>query len=573
MGPGMMSIGDGKDDVVDALRAVYCQVLDIPVEEVNTNSSFMALGEARESLDKDANSAASLGRDKHKRFKVMPKDYDFKNIENVLQKYHGSGLECAEHIYPCSLMQENMYIGQRMGFSSLYQTTSVYRVPSSYTFDHIQDAWQQIVHRHQTLRTVHLRTDEDRALDYWIEYLDAVQPCHFPALNDNKEHPAGTSELIEVPVSTGLTRLRQFCQDSRITVAITLQAAWAQLLHISTVNADIAADSMPSDIGTALPGCATWVARPDDPPKVSRVGAVGELLIEGTILARGYIDESELTSAAFVRGLKWAPDRRMYRTGDLVRYDCKGQLHFVGRRDGQVKIHGQRIELGEIERQLVLEPYIQYALTIAPKSWPCANRLVAVVSPKSQASQANSTAKVSASPSCELDLFNGSWCGLISGMRNYLEEKLPAYMVPELWLVLKKIPKNSSAKLDRKRVANYLEHLNSDEYMSLVNRMAEQSLERPGVLRGSKSEIFGRSGAAIENEQHAGLDEDPFPLSPIQRLHFRVSNGQGDPFDQQTIVLKVRNPIDEDALASALQAVLGAHPMLRPRFVKNEDLV
>lgn len=331
----------------------------------------------------------------------------------------------------------------------------------------------------------------------------------------------------------------------------------------------------------------------------------------------------------------------MYRTGDLVRYDCKGQLHFVGRRDGQVKIHGQRIELGGIERQLVLEPYVQHALTIAPKSWPCANRLVAVVSPKSQASQANSTARVSASPSCELDLFNGSWCGLISGMRNSLEEKLPAYMVPELWLVLKKIPKNSSAKLDRKRVANYLEHLNSDEYMSLVNRMAEQSLERPGnsteikirdlwaevlniptdeiqwtssffslggdsisamtiaslalrqglsfsgagILRHRNIERLAKSlplspslspqpsGAAIENEQPAGLDEDPFPLSPIQRLHFQVSNGQGDPFDQQTIVLKVRNPIDEDALASALQAVLGAHPMLRARFVKNEDLV
>lgn len=75
--------------------------------------------EAMESLDKDANSAASLGRDKHKRFKLKPKDYDFKNIENVLQTYHGSGLECVEHIYPCSLMQENMYIGQRMGGSSL----------------------------------------------------------------------------------------------------------------------------------------------------------------------------------------------------------------------------------------------------------------------------------------------------------------------------------------------------------------------------------------------------------------------------------------------------------------------
>lgn len=407
----------------------------------------------------------------------------------------------------------------------------------------------------------------------------------------------------------------------------------------STVNAHIAADSMPSDIGTALPGCATWVARPDDPQKLSPVGAVGELLIEGPILARGYINKPELTSAAFVRGLEWAPYRRMYRTGDLVRYDSKGQLHFVGRRDDQVKIHGQRIELGEIERQLILDPYVQHALTMAPKSGPCANRLVAVVSPKSQASHADSTAKGSAPPSCELDLVDGSWCGLISGMRNFLEERLPVYMVPELWLVLKKIPKNSSAKLDRKRVAHYLEHLNSDEYRSLVNRVEEQSLERPGdateikirelwaevlniptdeiqwtssffslggdsisamtiaslalrqglsfsgadILRYRNIERLAKSlplspslspqssGAAIKNEQPPGLDEDAFPLSPIQRLHFRVSNGQGDPFDQQTIVLKVRNPIDEDALASAFQAVLAAHPMLRARFFKNED--
>lgn len=407
----------------------------------------------------------------------------------------------------------------------------------------------------------------------------------------------------------------------------------------STVNADISSDSMPSDIGIALPGCATWVARPEDPQKLSPVGAVGELLIEGPILARGYINEPELTSAAFVRGLEWAPGRRMYRTGDLVRYDSKGHLHFVGRRDGQVKIHGQRIELGEIERQLVLDPHVQHALTMAPKSGPCANRIVAVVSPKSQASHVDSTAKVSAPPSRELDLVDGSWCGLISGMRNSLEERLPIYMVPELWLVLKKLPKNSSAKLDRRRVAHYLEQLNSDEYMSLVNRMEEQSLERPGnateieirdlwaevlniptdeiqwtssffnlggdsisamtiaslalrqglsfsgadILRHRNIERLAKSlplspslspqssGAAMDNEQTAGLDEDPFPLSPIQRLHFRVSDGQGDPFDQQTIVLKVRNPIDEDALASAFQAVLEAHPMLRARFLKNED--
>lgn len=407
----------------------------------------------------------------------------------------------------------------------------------------------------------------------------------------------------------------------------------------STVNADVSADSMPTDIGTALPGCATWVTRPEDPQKLSPVGAVGELLIEGPILARGYINEPELTSAAFVRNLKWAPDRRMYRTGDLVKYDSRGQIHFVGRRDGQVKIHGQRIELGEIERQLVLDSHVQHALMMAPKSGPCANRLVAVVSPTSQASHADSAAKLTAPPHCDLNLVDGSWSGLISVMRNFLDERLPAYMVPELWLVLKKIPRNSSAKLDRKRVANYLEHLGSDGYTSLVDRMEEQSSERPGttteiqirdlwaevlnipadeiqwtssffslggdsisamtiaslalrqglsfsgadILRHRNIERLAKSlplspclspqtsSVATENEQPIGSNEDAFPISPIQRLHFRVSDGQGDPFDQQTIILKVREPIDEVALASAFEAVLAAHPMLRARFFKNED--
>ncbi|KAL1880042.1 putative NRPS-like protein biosynthetic cluster [Diaporthe australafricana] len=91
----------------------------------------------------------------------------------------------------------------------------------------------------------------------------------------------------------------------------------------TTVNSDVAADSMPTDVGTALPGCATWVVRPNDPHKLRPVGAVGELLVEGPILARGYLNGQGLTSAAFLQDLKWAPDRRMYRTGDLVKYDSK----------------------------------------------------------------------------------------------------------------------------------------------------------------------------------------------------------------------------------------------------------
>lgn len=407
----------------------------------------------------------------------------------------------------------------------------------------------------------------------------------------------------------------------------------------STVNSDVDTDSVPTDIGTALPGCATWVARPDDPHELCPVGAVGELLMEGPILARGYINEPGLTSAAFVEDLVWAPGRRMYRTGDLAKYDSNGRLHFVGRRDGQVKIHGQRIELGEIERQLLLHTCVQNALMMAPKSGPCANKLVAVVSPSSPSPSADSTVKRSALSSSELNLVDGSWCNLISSTKAFLEERLPAYMVPELWLVLQEIPRNSSAKLDRKMVAQYFERLSSDEFSSLINHMEEQSLERPGstteihirelwaeVLNIPADEIqytssffslggdsisammvaslalqqgLSFSGAEIlrhrniqrlakaltmssqtpsrasdvaeEQGQHVGLDGNTFPLSPIQRLHFRVSDDMGDPFDQQTIVLRVRSSLDEDSLISAFDALLAAHPMLRARFLKSED--
>ncbi len=81
-------------------------------------------------------------------------------------------------------------------------------------------------------------------------------------------------------------------------------------------------------------------------------------MIEGPILARGYLKDPEKTKAAFITNPAWlkngggnTPGRqgRLYKTGDLVRYDNAGNLVYVGRKDTQVKVRGQRVELGEIE--------------------------------------------------------------------------------------------------------------------------------------------------------------------------------------------------------------------------------
>ncbi|PZD22077.1 EntF, Non-ribosomal peptide synthetase modules protein, partial [Pyrenophora tritici-repentis] len=105
----------------------------------------------------------------------------------------------------------------------------------------------------------------------------------------------------------------------------------------------------------------SWVVDPNDHHKLAPLGAVGELLVEGPILARGYLNDAEKTAAAFIDDPAWLLEGcdqhagrrgRLYKTGDLVHYDADGNLVYVNRKDAQVKVRGQRVELGEIEHHV-----------------------------------------------------------------------------------------------------------------------------------------------------------------------------------------------------------------------------
>ncbi|KAG9387082.1 EntF Non-ribosomal peptide synthetase module protein [Pyrenophora tritici-repentis] len=98
-----------------------------------------------------------------------------------------------------------------------------------------------------------------------------------------------------------------------------------------------------------------WVVDSNDHNKLAPLGSVGELLVEGPILARGYLGDAEKTAAAFIQDPTWLLEGsgehvgrhgRLYKTGDLVHYDADGNLVYVGRKDVQVKVRGQRVELG-----------------------------------------------------------------------------------------------------------------------------------------------------------------------------------------------------------------------------------
>jgi amino acid adenylation domain-containing protein len=97
-----------------------------------------------------------------------------------------------------------------------------------------------------------------------------------------------------------------------------------------------------TNIGKAI-GSVSWVVDPDNRDRLMPIGCKGELIIEGPILSRGYLNDPEKTALVFIKNPEWARtsgsgDRRFYCTGDLVQYTSEGEMIYMGRKDSQVKV-------------------------------------------------------------------------------------------------------------------------------------------------------------------------------------------------------------------------------------------
>ncbi|RIV41495.1 non-ribosomal peptide synthetase [Micromonospora radicis] len=179
----------------------------------------------------------------------------------------------------------------------------------------------------------------------------------------------------------------------------------------------------PVPIGRPMPNRRVYVV--DDTGELAPVGVPGELVIAGPGVARGYLDRPELTAAAFGADDR-AGDGRAYRSGDLGRWNRAGQLEFLGRRDGQVKLRGLRIELGEIEHALRAAPGVRLAAAAVHGSGADAVLVGYVVGELTDA---------------DLDT-----------LRPALADRLPGYMVPNVVLRLPELPLTRTGKVDRKRL-------------------------------------------------------------------------------------------------------------------------
>ncbi len=176
----------------------------------------------------------------------------------------------------------------------------------------------------------------------------------------------------------------------------------------------------PLAVGTPLPNTCFSIRRPNGDP--APPGVIGEVWIGGTGVARGYLNNPELTAERFVD----TANGRFYRTGDLGRWTQDGRLELAGRMDDQVKLHGQRLELGEIEQSL--------------RSHPVVNEAVVLMEPSANETKAL-RAFVRLRPGAAM-LRQDEW-------RMWLSERLPGYMVPASVTSVAAIPLNPQGKIDR----------------------------------------------------------------------------------------------------------------------------
>ncbi|SLN71027.1 Dimodular nonribosomal peptide synthase [Roseovarius litorisediminis] len=177
-------------------------------------------------------------------------------------------------------------------------------------------------------------------------------------------------------------------------------------------------------IGIPLPRCTAIVV--DEADRPVQYGSIGELMIGGAGLARGYRDNPELTVTKYVT--LESGGQRLYRTGDLVSRDANGIIHYHGRIDDQLNIRGVRIEPREVETALLALPEV----TQAAATW-----FVTPAGPRGL---------------CCAIVWAPGQSLTFDEVQNCLRSKIPAAMVPSRFVALKNLPLTANGKVDRKSV-------------------------------------------------------------------------------------------------------------------------
>lgn len=351
-----------------------------------------------------------------------------------------------------------------------------------------------------------------------------------------------------------------------------------------TASAGTSCTTAYAPIGRAVGDRTAYVL--DNDLNIVPDGVEGELYIGGSGLARGYFQRPALTAECFIPDPFGLPGSRMYRTRDRARCLPGGDVEYLGRSDRQIKLRGYRIELGEIEAQLLALPAVREAC-VTLQSGPASARLIAYVATENNPAEVADSAK------------------------RALEQCLPGYMVPSVIMGVDQLPRTAHGKVDHAALPDPepdrkthvmprtgLEHRLADIWRTLLkiedigitdnffelggdSIIALQVVGRarntginfsPATLFRHQTieklaesiAVSGDSASVSVREPEAGK----VPLTPVQVDFFAQAIPDRHHWNQ-SLLLRLRQPVIPNHLETALAALIAHHDALRLRYRKT----
>ncbi len=281
-------------------------------------------------------------------------------------------------------------------------------------------------------------------------------------------------------------------------------------------------------MGTAIPGCRTQVL--DQHLQPLPPGCPGELCLSGENLARGFVGLPAMTALHFVPdSLATMPGDRLYRTGDLVVLGCDGRIEFLGRDDGQNKIRGHRIELGDITAALARHPQLEQATTIV-KDGPGDSKTIVAYAVARRDSQLT-----------------------LAGLRQFVSDQLPEYMVPSEIVLVDRMPLTRSGKVNRRALLQ----LASDAQPVSAGGAGKPETEIEEVLTKIWAELLKRAQVGPEENFFQLGGHSLIAIQIVSRVKslFGVRLPARAVFDAPT-VREIGKRVEEGRIATRTAAVL-----------------
>ncbi|MEO6231487.1 MAG: amino acid adenylation domain-containing protein [Ferruginibacter sp.] len=340
--------------------------------------------------------------------------------------------------------------------------------------------------------------------------------------------------------------------------------------------------------------------------KLCPIGVPGQLYITGDGVARGYLNNPELTKEKFIPNpFSKQAHAVMYSTGDLVKYLPDGNISFIGRVDNQVKIRGYRIELGEIENILQQCALVDQVVVLAKEDKQGNKRLVGYIMPEGEFDK--------------------------DAILTYLKDKLPDYMIPGILIEVESMPLTANGKIDRNALPDpeaiglqedlYLAPRNdiedklatiwqdilevdqvgvNDDFFelgghSLLAVRLVSAIRKAFVVEMPISDIFDFPTVALLSQQLSNNTDNTvlttiqaitprperIPLSFSQERLWFIDHLEGSVQYHLPTVLRLKGLLNRDALSHTLQQIVNRHEVLRTvimdeagkpyQFVKDTD--